>query len=481
MTDQNSLRRMSRTSAQTAVVNYHSPALERLRIQLIYATATMLVFFPLPVYFWIYNIKLQGFASILFFAAPIFSLLFFGIALVLYKNHGKMRVIFDESGIGIPDNFYGGFFTKTSMHPWSELQSISVSKDASKHESIELSMQFLTLKMRLDGLSTEDLDKVISACLLWSEADCRTSTFLSLAERLSGKRINDESSNYTGLWMQEASRRLRATPFTPLKPGTILQNNRVKVVQAIGAGGWSAIYLCQWQEHTPAVLKEAVMPPAIEEELKNKAYEQFQREANILSGLKHPQVARVLDYFVEQGRQYMVLERIPGPNLRTYIKDKGAVSEKQTIKWAKSISEVLSYLHKQEPPVIHRDLTPENLILDMRGSLVLIDFGSANEFIGTVTGTLVGKPSYVSPEQFSGHANLRSDIYSLGAVIYFMITGEDPEPLSTAHPKEKNSQVSDKLDKLVADLMALNQKHRLQNIDEVLADIADLESSKSIL
>ncbi len=478
MTEAKETKQLVKASAQTAVVNYNSPALERLRGQLIFATAALIIFFPLPILFFFFNIRVQGFVSSLFFTLPILALLFFIVAVKLYKNNGQLRIIFDETGIGVPDNFYRGFSSEMSMHPWNEMSSISVGQDSSKHETLELSMDSLSLKLRLSCLSAEDLDKVVSACLLWSDPSCRDDSFSLLSERISGKRIDDGSGSFTGLWMQEASRRLRATPFTPLTPGTLLQSNRVKVVQAIGAGGWSAIYLCQWQDNTPAVLKEAVMPPAIEEELKDKAYEQFEREAKILAGLKHQQIAKVLDYFVENGRQYMVLERIPGPNLRTYVKDKGPVSEKQALKWVKAICEILNYLHKQDPPIVHRDLTPENLILDMRGSLVLIDFGSANEFIGTVTGTLVGKPSYVSPEQFSGHANLRSDLYSLGAVIHFMLTGEDPEPLTVSHPKQKNGEVSDELDKLVSALMELNQKKRIQNIDEVISAIADMEKPK---
>ena len=165
----------------------------------------------------------------------------------------------------------------------------------------------------------------------------------------------------------------------------------------------------------------------------------------------------------------MVLARVNGVNLRNYINDKGAVSEKQTLTWIKQLAEVVDYLHSQDPPVIHRDLTPENLVLDIRGSLVLIDFGSANEFLGTVTGTLVGKPSYISPEQFSGKANKQSDLYSVGAVMSFLLTGKDPTPLAVAQIKDTLPTVDTKLSELVSDLMNLDSKHRLQSAKELLA------------
>ena len=182
--------------------------------------------------------------------------------------------------------------------------------------------------------------------------------------------MKDSETSFTSLWLQESHSRLSTTPFTPLSPGTQLQDGRVTVVQPLTAGGWSAIYLCQWQGKTPAILKEAVVPPSSKENVREKAYERFQREAVILAGLNHPQITKVIDYFVENNRQYMVLARVNGVNLRNYINDKGAVSEKQTLVWVKQLAAVVANLHAQDPPVIHRDLTPENLVLDLRARLV---------------------------------------------------------------------------------------------------------------
>ena len=172
----------------------------------------------------------------------------------------------------------------------------------------------------------------------------------------------------------------------------------------------------------------------------------------------------------------MFLARVNGVNLRNYINDKGAVSEKQTLVWVKQLAEVVDYLHAQDPPVIHRDLTPENLVLDIRGSLVLIDFGSANEFLGTVTGTLVGKPSYISPEQFSGRANKQSDLYSVGAVMSFLLTGKDPTPLAVARISETLPSVNAQLNDLIAELMHLDSKMRLQSASELISRLSCLES-----
>lgn len=469
-----------KTAAQAAIVNYESPIVDRCRVALVTATACLFCFFPLPLICTVFGIGVHGIWNSLLLAASILSLIAFFVAINFYRLNRTTRLILTESGITLPGSFLAKLSTANQLLPWSIIEQISIDTDSAQRQSVLLSLKWRTVRLKLSSMSGDDRDKFVSACMLWSDASCRDDSFLAFASELTGKRIDDSQSSFTGLWMQEANRRLRATPYSPLNPGNKLQDGRVKIVQAVAAGGWSAIYLCQWQEKTAAMLKEAVVPPAVPEELKKKAYEQFERESVLLAGLNHPQIAKILDYFVENGRQYMVLQRIPGPNLRTYIKDKGPVSEKQARKWAREICGILLYLHDREPPIVHRDLTPENLVLDMRGSLVLVDFGSANEFVGTVTGTLVGKPSYVAPEQFSGRATLRSDLYSLGAVLYFMLTGKDPEPLAVAHLNQTEIQVTEQLDKLVADLMCLNVKKRVGSVAEAAQRLTCTEAVDAV-
>lgn len=454
-----------KTTIKTAIVTYTSPNAEQSKRLAVIATAFLIVFFPLPIFYPILVPKSHGVIVMLFMWSSVLSTLFFAIAFTMWRSNRNTRLILTERGLILPQS-------GNKTIPWESINKISVNGSI---ENIVASNSTSELVFSVDGrrpvtfklglLAFEDLDKLVSSCQLWANKWTKDPTFLTLAENVTGDR-SGAGDSFTALWLEEAQRRLSTTPFTPLAPGAKLQDGRVQVVQPLTAGGWSAIYLCKWQDRTPAILKEAVVPPAAKEELKAKAHEQFQREATILAGLDHPQIAKVMDYFVEDGRQYMVLQRITGANLRSYIKDKGAVSEKQALKWAHELADVISYLHEREPAVIHRDITPENLVLDMRGSIVLIDFGAANEFVGTVTGTLVGKPSYISPEQFSGRANLQSDLYSLGAVISFMVTGQDPEPLTVANPKATRSDISEELQSLVVDLTQLDQKLRIKGISE---------------
>lgn len=433
------------------------------------ATAGLLVFFPLPIIaaMMFSGIGVHHMVSATLMAIALFSLLFFILSINAYRNNRAGRLILSDTGI-----MWGKTLKSTkNAVPWSKIKKISFegNQNGVPNDGVFVMTRErgTAIKIRTTALTAENLDKLVSACSLWANNWSKDESFGKLLEAVTQKRGDASDSNFTALWMQESQRRLSTTPFVPLSPATFLQNGRVKVVQPLTAGGWSAIYLCQWGDNTPAILKEAVVPPLVSEEVKKKAYEHFEREAVLLSGLDHKQIAKVLDYFIEDGRQYMVLERLTGANLRTFIKDKGAVSTKQAMKWISELIDIITYLHGRDPAIVHRDLTPENLVLDMKGSLVLIDFGSANEFVQTCTGTLVGKPSYIAPEQFSGHATLRSDLYSLGAVIHFMFTAQDPEPLTVASPRSANAAVPQEIDDLVADLMRLDLRQRIQTIAAV--------------
>jgi serine/threonine protein kinase len=466
----------NKASAKTAVVNYESPNAQTSRKLAVVSAACMIVFMPLPLLYPILVPYTHGLPEVILLALSIGAFLFFVFSFWAFKVHRNTRLVLTDSGIVLPDKVGS---TTQEIVPWGKVDLIEISNDKQPGEEISFSLKgWMPIRVKTATLKHEDLDKLISACELWANPVSKSESFKRLVERVTLKRRDNDDSSFTALWMEEAQRRLTTTPFTPLEPGSQLQSGRLQVVQPLTAGGWSAIYLCQWKEHSSCILKEAVVPPAAKDELKAKAYEHFEREAVLLAGLSHPQIAQVMDYFIENGRQYMVLERISGANLRTYIRDRGAVSERQALKWAVELVNIVTYLHTHEPPIVHRDLTPENLILDMKGSLVLIDFGSANEFVGTVTGTLVGKPSYISPEQFSGHAKPQSDLYSIGAILSFILTGADPEPLTVASPKSINSIVSEELEQLVKDLTQLDARKRIKSAQELSDRLATIATNQ---
>jgi serine/threonine protein kinase len=277
----------------------------------------------------------------------------------------------------------------------------------------------------------------------------------------------------TKLWQDELADRFSSTLFVPLAGGAYLQSGRYKVKSQLTFGGGSAIYLGRDGNGTRIVIKEAVLPESVDAEAKAKALEMFDREAKLLMKLNDARVARLLDTFVERGRHYLVLEYIAGTDLRSYVKEQGPQCEEFVWNWARELADILAYLHSQNPPIVHRDVSPDNIIVRMDGSLALIDFGAANQLLGTATGTVVGKQAYIAPEQFRGHATPQSDIYGLGATLYFLACGKDPLALSQSFPKESVPALSEEFDDLVANCTAMELEERFSDVQELKEAIED--------
>jgi serine/threonine protein kinase len=292
-----------------------------------------------------------------------------------------------------------------------------------------------------------------------------------------GIRINPENNSFTAIWERDLASRFGSTAFVPLEAQTKMQDGRLTVIGQISFGGLSAIYLCKDTLGETAVLKEAVVPLSADESSKAKALEMFAREAKILQSLSHPHIARVLDHFVENDRNYLLLEHINGLDLRAYVKEHGPQPERLIMRWCYEIADVLGYLHTQEPPIVHRDVTPDNLVLDRTGAIKLIDFGAANQLLTTATGTLVGKQSYISPEQFRGKATTQSDIYSLGCTLYYLATGEDPEALSQSSLPDAVAKKMPDLNDLIFLCTAMELDQRIASMEVVASRTRDLLSN----
>ena len=167
----------------------------------------------------------------------------------------------------------------------------------------------------------------------------------------------------------------------------------------------------------------------------------------------------------------MLFRSIDGDSLRTLVSRDGKMSEAQVISLANQMCEILTYLHSLSPPVVHRDFTPDNLILNTEGFLKLVDFNVAQQKEATATGTVVGKHAYIPPEQFRGKPTTQSDIYAMGATLFYLLFAEDPEPISTSRPKETDDSISNGLDHLIATATALDPKYRYATIEELQKDL----------
>src|SRR5919205_755692 len=212
-----------------------------------------------------------------------------------------------------------------------------------------------------------------------------------------------------------------------IDPGTLLQN-RYRVTRQLGQGGMGAVYVATDERFNSTVaIKQTFF---FEDTALRKA---FEREAVLLNHLRHPALPRVSDHFVEAQGQFLVMEFIEGADLGELLKARGGwFPVADVLLWADELLDALEYLHAQEPPVVHRDIKPQNIKRTTQGRMVLLDFGLAkgdpSRAGTTATGSVLGySPTYAPLEQVQGTGtDARSDIYSLGATLYHLLTGVPP-------------------------------------------------------
>ena len=209
-----------------------------------------------------------------------------------------------------------------------------------------------------------------------------------------------------------------------LTPATILRD-RYRITRLLGQGGMGAVYLAYdlALEHEVAVkINHSVNPHAAT---------QFISEARLLAGLRHPNLPRVIDYFLEGSSQFLVMDYIPGDDLKGLVEQHGAFAPEQVLQWAEQLGSALSYLHRQNPPVFHRDVKPANLKLTSENEIILVDFGIAkvaDAAQATAAGASGYSPGYAPPEQYgTGRTGAYSDQYSMAATLFNLLTGQKPE------------------------------------------------------
>lgn len=208
---------------------------------------------------------------------------------------------------------------------------------------------------------------------------------------------------------------------------------RYQIERVLGRGGTSTVYLAR-DLHTEArVAVKEVCLEASSEARRRALLRQFRLEADILSSLSHPGLPRVHDSFSQDGGFcYLVMDYIEGANLFELVRAEGAVTEHRAIDWASQIAGILSYLHTREPAVVLRDLKPSNLMLTEDGRVMMIDFGIAklhdpeNGLATQTSARGMLTPGFASPEHYSGGTDTSSDLYSLGATIYYVLTAKVP-------------------------------------------------------
>jgi serine/threonine protein kinase, bacterial len=268
----------------------------------------------------------------------------------------------------------------------------------------------------------------------------------------------------------------RGKPKT-LEAGKVL-NHRYEVVRRIGGGGMGAVYLAKDRNlgDAPRAVKEMI-ESHLDDAQHEKAIADFKRESLLLTELEHPSIPTVYDYFYDDvsERFYLVMKFIPGSDLASRLRASpgGRIDELTVTEWGVQVADVLHYLHTRPQPIIYRDLKPANLMFDSNVSrIMLIDFGIARWVNKKEKGvTAVGTMGYAPPELFSGQADPRVDIYSLGATMFHLLTGSDPQdnPLlifdftKNPRPRQINPQLSSEIEHLLIRAVEYKPEHRFQS------------------
>src|SRR6185436_17872287 len=288
----------------------------------------------------------------------------------------------------------------------------------------------------------------------------------------------------------------RSIPEAMLSPNTILQN-RYRIIHELGHGGMGAIYQAM-DENLSCVV--AVKETFATSEEHRRA---FKREAELLANLNHPTLPKVMDHFTHDEGQFLVMQFVPGHDLAELLQlREQPFSVARVLDWADQLLDALTELHSSDPPIIHRDIKPSNLKVTPKGRILLLDFGLAKGVAGQMAHTEVNAHSssiygytahYAPLEQIRrAGTDHRSDLYSLGATMWTLLTGKvppdalsriaekedgNPDPLRAAG--ELNPKVPPSLSAVINRAMALNRAHRHASAAELRNELAQIQATVS--
>jgi len=276
------------------------------------------------------------------------------------------------------------------------------------------------------------------------------------------------------------------TPVKELTTGSIFAS-RYQIIEELGHGGMGKVYRALDKKLNEEVALKLIKP---EIALDKGALERFSNELKLARKIRHKNVCQMFDLGEDQGTRYITMEYVHGEDLKQLIRKVGRLSPGQAVGIARQVCDGLEEAHKLG--VVHRDLKPQNIMVDEDGKARIMDFGIARSLSGksiTGAGVMIGTPEYMSPEQVEGkEVDQRSDIYSLGVILYEMVTGRLPfigeTPISVAHkqkyeapedPKHLNAQLPEDLSRVILRCLEKDKEKRYQSAEELHAELTRLE------
>jgi serine/threonine protein kinase/tetratricopeptide (TPR) repeat protein len=268
------------------------------------------------------------------------------------------------------------------------------------------------------------------------------------------------------------------TPLGELKPGATFAG-RYQIIEELGHGGMGRVYRAFDQTLDEEVALKLIRP---EIALDKRTLERFHNELKLARKISHRNIGRMYELLEDRGRHFITMEFVPGQDLRGLIRQTGELTSAKAVSIAAQISDGLAEAHRLG--IVHRDLKPSNIIIDRDGNARIMDFGIARSLGAramTGEGIIVGTPEYMSPEQVEGkETDPRSDIYSLGIILYEMVAGrvpfegDTPFTVGVKHksetpkdPREFNPQLPDELSRLILRCLEKDKAKRYQSAEEV--------------
>ncbi len=258
-----------------------------------------------------------------------------------------------------------------------------------------------------------------------------------------------------------------------LTPGTLL-DKRYRITSLVKAGGMGAVYRAEdtLQGGKVCAIKEMLDASETSEE-RHAAVDRFLAEVQVLVGLSHPCIPRVLDSFLEKNSFYFVMEFISGQDLASYLEAHGApgLPETQVMEWAIQVLSALEYIHAMRPPIIHRDIKPSNLLRRSDdGRILVIDFGIARA-TNPKEHYWIGTPGYAPPEQQAGKHEPKSDLYAVGASMHELLTGVHPESFEFPGFEECGVTINPRLEECIAWALATFPEDRVGTATEMRTEL----------
>ena len=239
-------------------------------------------------------------------------------------------------------------------------------------------------------------------------------------------------------------------------------------------------------------IKEALPDPDASAEELRQSREQFYQEASILARLDHPNLPKVSDYFSESDRDYLAMDFVSGQDLKEMLanalREGHPLPERQVLAWADQLCDALHYMHTLDPPVLHRDIKPSNIKITPTGNVKLVDFGLVKVLSPDDQRTITvvqgrGTVQYIPLEQYggdTGHTDIRSDIYSFGATLYHLLTGQPPldakqrflKPKALPSPRSLNPAISSQTEQAILWSLAMHPDDRPSSVAELRAELS---------